>query len=166
MIITIDNINDLQQELGMSVVRRARVINPSKERGRGFWGRLWSWIRGLFKAPKYVLLETLNIRLTNGDFITIEEGFVWDLSSVPRFLWGIFPPDGDFELAALIHDYLYRNKIKSRKFADVEMFTWSKAVAGTLNRDSWADVDNWIRYAMVRILGWIVWIKRKDYKSY
>lgn len=152
MIITIDNVNDLQQELGMSVVRRTRAIDPKRKR--------------FFHAPKYVLLETLNIRLTNGYYITIEEGFVWDLSSVPRFLWGIFPPDGDFELAALIHDYLYRNKIKSRKFADVEMFTWSKAVAGTLNRDSWADVDNWIRYAMVRTLGWIVWIKRKDYKNY
>lgn len=136
MVITIDNIRALQKH--ESVVHRVRVTGNKY----------------------YKLLKALDIKLRDGTLINIPVGFEWDLSSVPRFLWSIFPPDGDFELAALIHDYLYRNKIKSRKFADEEMFAWSKAVAGTSGRKAWSDIDNWIRYATVRILGWTVWNKR------
>ena len=42
--------------------------------------------------------------------IKVLEGFKFDLSSIPRFLWGIIAP---FELsisAPLIHDFLYRNR--------------------------------------------------------
>lgn len=48
----------------------------------------------------------------------------------------------------------------SQERADVEMFAWSKAVAGTAGRNTWGDVDNWIRYAGVRLMGWAVYNKR------
>lgn len=137
MTITIDNIRALQEY--ESVVHRVRVTGNKY----------------------YRLLKALDIELRDGTMINIPVGFEWDLSSVPRFLWGIFPPDGDFELAVLIHDYLYINKIKSRKFADEEMFAWSKAVAGTPDRNAWSDIDNWIRYAFVRLFGWSVYYRKK-----
>lgn len=151
--ITIDSIKATQEDMGRSVVERARYINPNKKRF------LFSF---LFERPKYILLKDIRVQFRNGQQVVMPEGFVWDLSSTPRFLWGLFPPDGDFEFASLIHDYLYRTKIMSRERADVEMFAWSKAVAGTTGRNTWADIDNWIRYAFVRIFGWAVYYRRKQ----
>jgi DNA-binding Lrp family transcriptional regulator len=105
------------------------------------------------RFKKYRLLNDVIVTMSNGNPLLIPEGFKWDLSSSPRFLWAIFPPDGDFEIAALIHDYLYQNQIYSRKFSDREMYAWSK-VANKKN-----PVDNFLRYIAVRALGWLVWKK-------
>lgn len=138
--ITLDNIRELQKEF--SVIHSVRV-------------------HGHNTKPLYSLLKALTIELSDKSVITIPEGFVWDLSSVPRFLWGLLPPDGDFSLATIIHDYLYITKIKSRKFADKEMLIWSKVVSGTNNKISIRNFDNQIRYIAVRAFGWLVWNKRK-----
>jgi len=40
--------------------------------------------------------------------ITVPEGFLTDLASVPRFLWSLVPPHSpDYAAAAVLHDYLY-----------------------------------------------------------
>lgn len=134
--ITLDNINEAQIE--KSVITRARVTGSNS-------------------LPRYVLENPLEITLSFGEVIFIPSGFQWDLSSVPRFMWGLFPPDGDFELAALIHDYLYVNKLTSRKIADDEMLLWSKVVSGTYNKISIRNLDNQLRYIAVRLFGWTVW---------
>ena len=156
IIVTIDNVKDLQESLGRSVVQRSLVI--ADKSNQSWWKRVMPFI---FEIPQYVLLDDLAIQLRNGMIITIEKGFTWDLSSVPRLMWGILPPDGNFELASLIHDYLYKTKLMSQKKADEEMFAWSKAVAGTEGRRSWSDVDNWVRYAGVRLFGWKGYNKKK-----
>jgi len=112
------------------------------------------------KWRKYKLLKDVNIRLSNGRTITIPKGFEWDLSSVPRIFWAILPPDGDHEIASLIHDYLYRKRLfvgdvgnyQARKFADLEMYKWSIAAKGTI-KISWMNLDNRTRYRGVRWFG-------------
>jgi hypothetical protein len=101
--------------------------------------------------------------------ITIPEGFEWDLSTVPRFAWGFLAPDGDFELAYLIHDYLWVNKeemyeffeyydcVFDQKFTDDEMLKWSKVTNGTDAFWSFRNFDNYARYYGVRGFGWLVW---------
>lgn len=37
----------------------------------------------------------------------VPEGFVTDLASVPRVAWSILPPEGKYDEAAVIHDYIY-----------------------------------------------------------
>ena len=111
------------------------------------------------KWRKYKLLETLEIELTNGKVILIEEGFEWDLSSTPRFLWALLPPDGNFELAALIHDYLYRYQLFGRTFADKEMLIWSKILHTTKSKISLRRLDNKIRFWAVRLFGKKAWKK-------
>lgn len=138
MIITFENVLKRQNVLKRSVVERARVTNNNSK-------------------PKYMLLKKLRFKLSNGKKITIPKGFVWDLSSVPRFLWGLLPPDGDFEVASLIHDYLYITKSSSQKFADDEMLKWSKVMSGTHNKISIRNFDNQVRYVAVRLFGWIVY---------
>jgi len=115
----------------------------------------------------YELVFDVNIKLSNEKVIKIPAGFKWDLSSVPRIFWSILPPDGDFIIAALIHDWLYVNKgttlawfnnknKKARKFADKEMLQWSKVMhkGGFAN---WRTYDNYLRYYGVRLFGCFVW---------
>ncbi len=114
-----------------------------------------SRLYGKHKWRQYVLLQDVHVELSNKKLYVIPSGFRWDLSSVPRPFWAILPPDGDFEIAALIHDYLYQNQITSRKFADKEMLIWSKAVNG--RKGSFRRIDNYTRYYAVRAFGGVVW---------
>ena len=144
--IKLDNVNQLQKEYSLI----------SK-----------TMIRGNNSRPRYRLDVTLEIQLTNGMNITIPKGFQWDLSTAPRFAWSLLPPDGDFELAYLIHDYLWINKEEmathfeyydmnfNQKFTDDEMLKWAKVTNGT-EKISIRNIDNYIRYYSVILLGWLV----------
>jgi hypothetical protein len=145
--ITLDNISSLQKKYS--------IISKTK-------------IRGNNSRPQYRLDVTLEIQLSNGMNITIPEGFEWDLSTVPRFAWGFLAPDGDFELAYLIHDYLWVNKEEmaihfeyydmnfNQKFTDDEMLKWAKVTNGT-KKISIRNIDNYTRYYGVSFFGWLVW---------
>ncbi len=109
---------------------------------------------------QYALQCQVSIELSNKQVVIIPRLYTWDLASVPRFLWGFIPPDSDAELAFLIHDYLYENKIISRKFSDNEMLKWSIVTNGT-KKLSLRNIDNYTRYYGVRLFGWIVWNKKK-----
>ena len=82
--------------------------------------------------------------------ITVPEGFVTDFASVPKGLWNIFPPDGIYSQAAVLHDYLYQKKIYSRKKSD-QIFLEAMEVLG---------VSLWkrrIMYRALRMFGWYAW---------
>ena len=105
------------------------------------------------KGKKWVISSAITYTLSNGDIITIPEGFETDLSSVPKILWGIFPPYGNFLLAALVHDYLYVTKYKEdRAFADREMLIISNKLHSN-------KLDNYLRYYAVVLFAWVVWNK-------
>lgn len=42
----------------------------------------------------------------DSDVLTIPGGFETDLASVPRVFWALIPPQGAYEAAAVLHDYL------------------------------------------------------------
>jgi len=39
--------------------------------------------------------------------ITVPAGFDTDYASIPRIFWPIYPPDGEYAPAAILHDFLY-----------------------------------------------------------
>jgi len=43
----------------------------------------------------------------DGELITVPAGFISDLASIPRFLWDLYPPEGQWDWGAVVHDYLY-----------------------------------------------------------
>lgn len=53
------------------------------------------------------------------DVIEIPVGFLTDLASVPRIMWSFLPPDGKYAKAAIIHDYLYDNALRTKQEADL-----------------------------------------------
>lgn len=107
----------------------------------------------------YELIEDVYFKLSNGFTIIIPKGYKWDLSSVPRFLWWLLPPDGDFQIGALIHDYLYEYNMFDRSFCDKEMYKWSCSISGTEKLLSLRNIDNKIRLLGVQLFGWYVWNK-------
>ncbi|EKH4088143.1 DUF1353 domain-containing protein [Escherichia coli] len=80
------------------------------------------------------------------DVIYVPEGYVTDLASVPRLLWALFPPHGRYAKAAIIHDWLYDNGLRTKVEAD-RIFLDAMTVLG---------VPRWRRrlmYFAVRLFG-------------
>ena len=50
--------------------------------------------------------------------VDVPKGFVTDFASIPRPFWSLFPPDGEYAYAAIIHDYLYWSQARPRAEAD------------------------------------------------
>lgn len=95
------------------------------------------------------------------DIITIPAGFKTDFASVPRIFWNIFPPVGRHTKAAVVHDFLYREKPTvtdeegyevpvSREDAD----GFFKRIMGELNVRSWR---KWTMWKMVSWFGGKAW---------
>ena len=93
-------------------------------------------LKGLFTPDGIAAVHVVNVPI----------GYVTDLTSVPRLLWSIFPPNGRYAKAAIVHDYLYSNAIATKAFAD-DVFLEAMTVL---------DVPRWRRVAMywaVRLFG-------------
>jgi hypothetical protein len=80
--------------------------------------------------------------------ILVPEGTETDFASVPRGLWNLFPPDGSYTAAAVIHDCLYRKAVVPRSVADA-VFLEAMRVAGT------GVVSRTVIWASVRVFGWL-----------
>jgi len=103
------------------------------------------------KGKKWKTANELRVELSDKSVLIIPEGFENDLSSVPKFLWGVMPPFGNFLIGALVHDYLYITKDRrGRKFADKQMLRLS-------NLHNKNKFDNYIRYYGVRLFGALYW---------
>lgn len=106
-------------------------------------------------AVLYELAEPLRIHIDVGAGslrLNIPTGFTTDLASVPRWLWVIFPPSGQYQRAAILHDWFYQCRTDLSRFAADAMFREIMAHLG---------VPTWKRLAMylaVRSFGWQYWV--------
>lgn len=69
----------------------------------------------------YKLIEDFEYHIgefPSTDVIIVKKGYETDLASVPRILWSVFPPNGHYAKAAIVHDYLYSNAIGTKAKAD------------------------------------------------
>jgi hypothetical protein len=107
------------------------------------------------KSSKYWKIQNpITVELSNGKVINIPKGFVYDMSTVPKWLWSFVRPINDGLFGYLVHDVLYINKVNgmTRKQADKEMLFWTNIV----NKNKF---DNYLRYYVVRLFGWLWWKK-------
>ncbi|EFI4072610.1 DUF1353 domain-containing protein [Escherichia coli] len=96
----------------------------------------------------YILRAPRRMRVADAvaQYMRVPEGYVTDLASVPRILWSVFPPHGRYAKAAIIHDWLYDNALRTKREAD-KIFLDAMCVLG---------VPRWRRvlmYAAVRLFG-------------
>lgn len=93
--------------------------------------------------------------LHSGWQITIPVGFETDGASVPRFMWIFFPPlGGDYDEAAVLHDFLYRTQFMclERVVADAILIE-AMLVCGT------SALARWSIFVGVRAGGWMTYRK-------
>ena len=92
------------------------------------------------EGVRYRLKEDM---LIHGVFVP--KGFITDGASVPRFLWGLFPPVSDYFAAAILHDYLLSLNTD-----------WKEAEAAfkrALRDDRIGAVRSWLMLNAVRLNG-------------
>jgi hypothetical protein len=66
-----------------------------------------------------VLVSPMRYQIGRSVFIiTVPAGFVTDFASTPRAIWAILPPSGRYQLAAVVHDFLYWDQGCTRQQAD------------------------------------------------
>jgi hypothetical protein len=66
-----------------------------------------------------LLNEDLNYRIGETKFtILVPRGFVTDFASTPRAIWAVLPPAATYQLAAIVHDFLYWDQDCTREQAD------------------------------------------------
>lgn len=92
--------------------------------------------------------------LEDDDVIVVPKWFVFDGASIPRVFWTIIghPMQTKVIKAACLHDYLYINKIYSRKRSDVIYFE-ALLVAGV------GMLRAILHYVAVRVWWWYMWDK-------
>ena len=96
--------------------------------------------------------------LESQEIVSVSPGFKTDFASVPRLLWIIIPPWGNYGKAAVIHDYCYSKRLYSRLRSD-EIFLEAMEVL---------KVPHWKRklmYYFVRLYGWSAWKRHRSKKS-
>lgn len=106
-----------------------------------------------YKSTRYWKIQNpITVQLSSGKIVNIPKGFVYDMSTVPKWLWSVVRPFNDGLFGYLLHDVLYINRVPgmTRKEADVEMLFWTNLT----NKNKF---DNRLRYYIVRILGWLWW---------
>lgn len=85
--------------------------------------------------------------------IVVPAGFDTDYASIPRIFWSIYPPDGSYAPAAVVHDWLYWSQDFTRDESD-RVFYEAMTALGV----------PWLRrqiiYRAVRLGGWAPWGKR------
>lgn len=67
---------------------------------------------------EFILLHALCFYRPNRECITVPAGATTDGASTPHLMWRLLPPFGDYWMAALLHDWLYRHGDKPRAEAD------------------------------------------------
>lgn len=85
-------------------------------------------------------------RLTDLRPIFVPTGFRCDAASIPRLVWGIYPPWSKANRAAVVHDYLCSIQVCSREQADW-IFRDALLACGVSNQRAW------IMWKAVRIGG-------------
>ena len=99
--------------------------------------------------------------------ITLPRGAHTDLASIPRFLWSVFPPDGPWAKASVVHDFLYRTKgtgvyWPGKPSGNTRQKPYDREEADNIFREAMADrgvgvVSRNLIWAGVRLGGWMGW---------
>lgn len=106
----------------------------------------------------FVVLEDIQVTLSDKRTITIPKGYITDLSSKPKWLWSLLPPFDKRLIAAIIHDYLWTNKLdeikhhkniyKAFSFSNKEFDNWNNALSPNKNLKNWVEYNYLQRFSM------------------
>lgn len=118
------------------------------------------------KFPRqWITTADIEIQLSDGYWLFIPIGTVWDGASIPKWLWWLMKPIDEGAIGDLIHDRLWVDKqgqfehfnfniYQARKFADNERLKWRRCHAPK----KW--LKNWITHMVIRAIGGFFYSKQ------
>jgi len=113
-----------------------------------YFGRLL--VRPLKDGRRWALDSIFGFSSRSGVVVQIPIGFTSDFASIPRILWSIAPPIGQYSAAAWIHDWLYWVQVTTRTEADA-IFNEAMTISCV------GSVKRAIIFRMVRLFGGAAW---------
>ena len=122
-----------------------------------------AYVVGAVEKP-YIITENITYKLSDCKIYTIEKGFRFDGTTVPKVLRSVEPRINDKIIGSAVHDHMYvndylRDKMsdkKARLFIDQEMLLfWNKYSFKTKK-------TNKIMYNFVRLFGSKIFKRRKQ----
>jgi hypothetical protein len=121
-----------------------------------------SWIGSIELTPidsgtgrNWRVDEVFSYVAQDKSMVTVPIGFVTDLASIPRFLWSLWPPEGLYTDAAVVHDCCYAQQFFTRLRCDQILLEAMEDLG----------VSWWTRHVIyigVRIGGWMAWKKHEE----
>lgn len=84
--------------------------------------------------------------------VELPAGSTTDFASIPRILWPILDPQGEYSWIAVVHDHCYRHGTHSREVSDAILLEGMRE-SGVPKWQMWAV------YLAVRCFGWISYHK-------
>lgn len=103
------------------------------------------------ECNQWMTLTDMFYPLADGRVLCVKAGFKTDLASIPRLLWGVYPPfDPEYRAAAILHDGVYASELLPRSECD-----WLLLEAMQAQGNSWFTRNAF--YASVRVGGGSVW---------
>lgn len=88
--------------------------------------------------------------------IIVPAGFETDFASIPRIFWVILPPFGQYTKAAVVHDFMYKEKDSPRReICDAVLLE----IMAELNTPWYR---KWPIYFAVRCFGWMFFTSNKN----
>jgi hypothetical protein len=122
-------------------------------------GKFWQLLEGFEYVTDGPLDEYGTGPDVSGPFlIIVPAGFITDFASVPRVLWWLLPPWGNYGKAAVVHDLLYNLKVWSRGNCD-HIFLEAMIDEGVSRK------TRMTMYSFVRAFGWLAWNKKARAKA-
>ena len=108
-------------------------------------------LRPVPQKNKYVLVEDYYAEYV-GMIFQLKKGFIFDGASIPIYARAItYPPfHPDVMAAAIVHDYLYKNKPVNRKLAD--MIFYNRLIVNGVSK-----IKAKMMYRALRIFGGFSW---------
>lgn len=107
------------------------------------------------------LLEDVVYQDKNGIVYTVPKDYETDYASIPRALSWIYPKDGPYRKAAIVHDYLITNGLEKKEF-EIESNRVDEIFREAMNDTGGIPkIRQWIMWNGVRIGAMVNKIRRK-----
>jgi hypothetical protein len=104
---------------------------------------------------RWKLHQAFEYETDAGLLVSIPEGFITDLASVPRILWNVYPPFGKYIKSCCLHDFLYSQHRDGTK-------EYSRAYCDAVLLEAMKDEEvprftRCVIWTFVRLGGWVAW---------
>jgi len=131
------------------------VLRPIaiETKGLPFWKQVWVL---LTCVRKWQLVGNWYFKMPDGTLVVIPDGFVLDLASTPKFLWGILDPSGVLMIPGIVHDFAYRFDYLWAMNDDGVLYKWNEGAGKAYWDKQFLEID--LKVNGLRLTGYLSWL--------